>query len=134
MNKRILSMGALAIVAALILSACSAWPLAPVGYGLGSPMGNGGMMGGGGMMGNRGMMGNNGMMGGYSDNPAVPVVSPTPIGASAEPVDREVQISAANFRFIPDQVSVKPGETVRFVITNQDDALHNFVVQDAGLP
>lgn len=122
MNKRILSMGALAIVAVLILSACSAWPSAPVGYGPGSPMGNGGMMG------------NNGMMGGYSYNPAVPAIPSTPIGATAEPVDRDIQISAANFRFIPDQVNVKPDETVRFVIANQDNVLHNFVVQDAGLP
>lgn len=128
MNKRILSMGALALVAVLILSACSAWPSVPVVSGPGSLMGNGGMMG------NRGMMGNNGMMDGYSYNPAMPAIPSTPIGATAEPVDREIQISAANFRFIPDQVSVKPGETVRFVITNQDNALHNFVVQDAGLP
>lgn len=121
MNKRILSISVLAIVAVLILGACSAWPPVPVSYGPGN------MMGGGGMMGNSGMMG-------YGYSQTGPIVQPTPIGATSVPADREIQISAASFRFTPDRIAVKPGETVRFVITNQDNALHNFVVQDTGLP
>lgn len=122
MNNRILSLSVLAVVAVLVLGACSALPSVPVSYGPGSMMGNGGMMGG------------NGMMNGYGYDQSAPTIVPTPIGATPVPVDREIQISAANFRFTPDRIAIKPGETVRFVITNQDNALHNFVVQDAGLP
>ena len=128
MIKRIFSASVLAIVAVFVLNACSTWSAIPVGYSPGGMMGNGGMMSGG------GMMGSSGMMNGYGYNPSAPAIASTPIGATAEPVDREILISAANFRFAPDQVIVKPGEKVRFVIANQDNALHNFVVQDAGLP
>ena len=128
MNKRFLGISVFAIVAMLVLSACSTWPSAPVSYSSGGMMGNAEVMSG------RGMMGNSGMMSGYDYNPAAPVIIPTPIGATAEPVDREIQIQATNFRFAPDQVVVKPGETVRFVIANQDSVLHNFVVQDTDLP
>lgn len=121
MNKRVFSISVLAIAAVLVLSACSALPPVPVSYGPGN------MMGGGGMMGNGGMMG-------YGYSQTGPIVQPTPMGVTPVAVDREIQISAANFRFIPDRIAVKPGETVRFVITNQDNALHNFVVQDADLP
>jgi len=48
----------------------------------------------------------------------------------------EIQITAANLRFAPAQIAVKPGEMVRFVVTNTDSYLHNFVGQDqeAGIP
>src|SRR3972149_5491354 len=143
--------GSLAVVAALLLSACGvvAAPSAPA-YGQGVP---GRMMGGGvpdGMMGGGygyqnatpgrgygygpgGMMGG-GMMGGYGYNQSAPTAEPTPIGATPMPVDEEIRITAANVRFSPTQITVRSGETVRFVVTNNDPFLHNFVSPEAGIP
>lgn len=56
------------------------------------------------------------------------------LGATHAPVDDEIQNIAANFRCTPTEISVKPGETVRFVVTNDDVYLHNFVSQAAGIP
>ena len=125
MKLRTFSLGLLAVIAVLVLGACSVLPPVPVSYGPGNM--------GGGMMDNGGMMGSGGMMG-YGYSQTGPIVQPTPIDATPVPVDREIQISAVNFRFTPDRIAIKPGETVRFVIANQDNALHNFVVQDASLP
>jgi plastocyanin len=88
-----------------------------------------GMMGGpstgsgwrGGMMGGRGF--------GYG---SAPNVNATPVPAS-QPIDREVKITARNLQFDPARVVVKKGETVKFVITNQDAAAHNFVSQDGNV-
>lgn len=121
MKIRTFSLGLLAVIAVLVLGACSALPPVPVSYGPGN------------MMGGSGMMSGNGMMGGYSSSRSVPAAPPTPIGATAEPVDREIQITASNLRFVPTQVTVKPGEKVRFVITNTDGVLHNFGSDDAGI-
>jgi plastocyanin len=115
------SLGLLAVIAVLVVGACSALPPVPVSYGPGN------------MMGGSGMMSGNGMMGGYSSSRSVPAAPPTPIGATAEPVDREIQITASNLRFVPTQVTVKPGEKVRFVITNTDGVLHNFGSDDARI-
>ncbi len=101
----------------------------------------GGMMGqrmmsgvmGGGMMGRRmmgsvtgsGMMG--GMMRGRSGNFGNdPYTSPSPAPAG-KPIDREIKITARNFQFDPARVTVKQGETVRFVIANQDPIPHDLV-------
>jgi plastocyanin len=84
------------------------------------------------MLGSGGMMGNGGMTG-YGSSRSAPAIPPTPIGAAAEPVDREIQITASNLRFVPTQVTVRPGEKVRFVITNTDGMLHNFGSDDAGI-
>jgi plastocyanin len=105
----------------LVLGACSVLPPVPVSYGPGNMMGGGGMMSG------------NGMMGGYSSNRSTLAVPPTPISATAEPVDREIQITTRDLRFVPTQITVKPGEKVRFVITNTDGVLHNFGSDDAGI-
>ena len=92
------------------------------------------------MMGNGvpgGMMGGGvpgGMMGGYGYSQSAPTAEPTPIGATPMPVDEEIQITGANVRFAPTQITVRPGETVRFVVTNNDPFLHNFVSQEAGIP
>jgi len=137
-KTKLVAVGLLAILAALLLSACGvvqrpaiSQPTAAPGYGSGP----GGMMGGGhmggGMMGNGGMMGG-GMMGNYSQS--APTAEPTPIGATPIPVDEEIQITALNLRFTPAEITVKPGETVRFVVTNDDPYLHNFVSQEAGIP
>jgi plastocyanin len=137
-KSKVVVIGSLAVVAALLLSACGvvqrpaiAQPTAAPGYGPrpGGMMGGGHM--GGGMMGNGGMMGG-GMMGNYSQS--APTAEPTPIGATPIPVDEEIQITALNLRFTPAEITVKPGETVRFVVTNDDPYLHNFVSQEAGIP
>jgi uncharacterized cupredoxin-like copper-binding protein len=39
-----------------------------------------------------------------------------------------VEIRAVYSRFEPDRVTVKPGETVRFVITNADPIDHEFII------
>ncbi|MBI3761425.1 MAG: cupredoxin domain-containing protein, partial [Chloroflexi bacterium] len=156
MNTKFLVIGLLGVVA-LLVSACGvAQPLvayrqtpAP-GYGYGPDMmgnfggGPSGMMGGGyGYQNNTplpgngygpGMMGGGHMMGGYGYGQTAPTAEPTPIGATPAPVDEEIQITASNLRVSPAQITVKPGETVRFVVTNNDSFLHNFVSQEAGIP
>ncbi len=82
-----------------------------------------GMMGGGMMSGN-GMMGN-----GYGFAPSA---NATPVPAT-QAIDREIKIAASNLRFEPARIVAKKGETVRFVITNQDTVAHNFVSQDGRL-
>ena len=132
------ALGSLVVITASLLGACGVvqrlvvyqpTPTPGYGYGPGGMMGGGHM--GGGMMGNGGMMGG-GMMGNYSQS--APTAEPTPIGATPIPVDEEIQITALNLRFTPAEITVKPGETVRFVVTNDDPYLHNFVSQEAGIP
>ena len=96
---------------------------------LNNPQGFGfpnGMMGGGGMMGGPGggMMGGGMMRGrgyGYAPSP-----NATPVPAT-QAVDREIKIAARNSQFDPARVVVKQGETVKFVIANQDVIPHNLV-------
>ncbi len=146
MNRtfKFLAVVSLIIVVPLILGACSAvrspvayQPTAAPGYGSGPGVPNG-MMGGGGMMDGGhmggGMMGNGGMMGGYGYGQSAPTAEPTPLGATPIPVDEEIQITALNLRFSPAEIAVKPGETVRFVVANDDPYLHNFVGEQAGIP
>jgi plastocyanin len=98
------------------------------GYGAGI-MGRGmmGGYGGGGMMG-PGMHG--GMMGGYGNwgygYKATPQDTPAP-------VDEEIQLVAADFRFDPATVTVKAGEAVRLVIANQDGVPHNLYSPDVPI-
>jgi len=84
----------------------------PQGFGFPNGMMGPGMMGGG-MMGGRGY--------GYA-----PRVNATPVPAT-QAVDREIKIVAHNFQFDPARVVVKKGETVKFVIANQDVIPHNLV-------
>jgi plastocyanin len=88
--------------------------------------GFGGMMGGNGMM--SGMM-NGGMMGGWNNSPNV---NATPVPFSQK-VDRKVNLTAANFKFVPATVTVKAGETVKLTIANQDKFAHNVASQDGKL-
>lgn len=54
---------------------------------------------------------------------------PSPTGAVAEGSVRTVEITALdNLRFEPDSTTVGVGETVRFVVTNERQALHDFFV------
>lgn len=137
-NTKFIAIGSLALVA-LALSACGVAQPRANDQTAGAPsniigpggMMNGGMMGSGHMDG--GMMGG-GMMGGYGDDQSAPTAEPTPLGATPVPVDVEIQITAFNLRFSPAQITVTPGETVRFVVTNSDAFLHNFVSQEAGIP
>lgn len=135
MNSKIIVVGSLAILT-LLISACGvaqplivSQPTPAPGYGYGPGMMGGGMMGSGHMGG--GMMGG-GMMGSYGQS--APTAEPTPVGATPVPVDEEIQITAVNLRFSPAQITVTPGESVRFVVTNSDAFLHNFVGQEAGIP
>lgn len=133
---RIIVIGTLAVIGGLLLSACGVvssptlsqpTPVPDYRYGPGGMMSGdhmGGMMGG-------GMMGG-GMMGNY--NQSAPTAEPTPAGATPAPVDEEIQITALNLRFSPAEITIKPGEVVRFVVTNTDSYLHNFVGQEAGIP
>ena len=138
-NIRVIAIAWLVVVVALVLSACSVAG-SPANsrpdYRYGPGMMNGGTMGGGMMGGSMmggGMMGG-GMMGGYGYNPSSPTAESTPLGATPVPVDQEIQITAANARFTPAQITVRPGDRVRFVVTNNDPFLHNFVGQAAGIP
>lgn len=139
MNTKFLVIGLLAVVA-LLVSACGvaqpliiSQPTPAPGYGYGPGMmgnfggGPGGMMGYG-----NGMMGGGMMNGGYGQS--APTAEPTPFGATPAPVDEEIQIAALNVRFSPTQITVKPGETVRFVVTNNDPYLHNFGSGEAAIP
>ncbi len=138
MNTKFVTIVALAASVALLLAACGSsqlpTPVAPTpppvyNYGPSTGMmGNGGM---GGMMGS-GHMG--GMMGSYGYSQYAPTAEPTPAGATPAPVDQEIPITAINLRFSPDQITVKPGATVRFTIANSDPVVHNFVSQEADIP
>ncbi len=95
----------------------------PQGYGFPNGMMGGGMMGGNGMMGS-GMMGNR-----YG---LAPNGNATPVPAT-QAIDREIKIAARNLRFDPARIVVRRGETVKFVITNEDTVAHNFWSQDARI-
>jgi len=139
---RFIAIGSLALVI-LALSSCGiALPRAnsPTAATPSYVSGPGGMMGSGHMGG--GMMGGGMTLaparsagaGGYGNNQFAPTAQPTPVGATPVPVDVGIQINASNSHFSPAQISVKPGETVRFVVTNSDPFLHNFDSQEAGIP
>ena len=93
----------------------------------GGNSGSGGMMNGSGMMG--GGNGYGGMMGGWNNTPNV---NATPV-PSTQRIDREVTLTARNFKFSPVTVTVKKGETVKFTIANQDSFAHNFVSRDGSI-
>jgi uncharacterized cupredoxin-like copper-binding protein len=53
--------------------------------------------------------------------------------ASATPDARTVEIGIQYSRFDPATVDVRPGETVRFVISNTDPIDHEFIVGDEAV-
>lgn len=50
------------------------------------------------------------------------------IGRPGDPskVDRVVKVELSSYAFSPDSIKVRPGETIRFVLTNKTDLLHEF--------
>ena len=62
-------------------------------------------------------------------------VEATPFGQEGDPkkVDRTIRIEMNDrMRFIPSEVSVKQGETVRFVVANKGAVLHEMVLGTAA--
>lgn len=54
-------------------------------------------------------------------------------GAPGDPEDatRTVEVAAkAPFRFVPEDLELNAGETVTFVVSNEDDVVHEFVLGD----
>jgi plastocyanin len=45
----------------------------------------------------------------------------------------EVTVTAANFAFSPDEISVEPGEEVSLTFVNDDTAPHTFTSEDLGV-
>ena len=43
---------------------------------------------------------------------------------------RTVRITMRDMRFFPDHVAVKQGESIRFIVTNQDEIDHDFTLGD----
>jgi uncharacterized cupredoxin-like copper-binding protein len=74
---------------------------------------------------------------------AVSLIVATVVGAglavaaqgSGEPVgdNNVIHLTIHHSRFVPDNVTVHPGTTVRFVIENTDPILHEFIIGDAGI-
>jgi uncharacterized cupredoxin-like copper-binding protein len=52
------------------------------------------------------------------------------LGGSSSPAERTVEITIRHSRFLPAEVHVDPGDTIRFVIRNTDPIDHEFIVGD----
>jgi uncharacterized cupredoxin-like copper-binding protein len=52
----------------------------------------------------------------------------SPTGAQSDA--REIRIVMTDFKYEPDQIAVKPGERVRFVLVNQGTVEHELVLGD----
>jgi len=53
-------------------------------------------------------------------------------GEPGRTADRTIAITAIDSRFKPDNVVVRKGETIRFVVTNRGKLAHEFVIGDAA--
>ncbi|HTX47772.1 MAG TPA: cupredoxin domain-containing protein [Caulobacteraceae bacterium] len=53
-------------------------------------------------------------------------------GEPGRTADRTVAISAVDSRFKPDNLWVRRGETIRFIVTNRGKLAHEFVIGDAA--
>ncbi len=96
------------------------WGYVYDGWGMGPGMMGPGMMGPGHM---GGMMGG---YGGWGNSNVAPQGTPAP-------VDEEIQLSAASFRFDPATITVKAGETVRLTVANKDGVPHNLYGANVAL-
>ncbi len=108
------------------------WPVAAYGSGQAAPGAYGPM---GGMMGRgqtSGMM-DPGHMSGMMGWPGAAAGGTTAAPDDNRPVDATITIVAQNVRFAPARVTVKAGQTVRFVLENRDSFVHNFVSPQAGI-
>ena len=63
----------------------------------------------------------------------ITVSEPAPEATAEATGVHEIAVEATNFVFEPTEITVKAGETVRFVITNGDDEKHNLVGIGEGL-
>ena len=54
-------------------------------------------------------------------------------GAADEPAERTVEITVRHSRFSLDELRVRPGETVRFVLRNTDPIPHELIVGDQSV-
>ena len=79
-----------------------------------------------------GMMGGHmgGMMGSYSGWGSGYGVAPQ---GTPAPVDEEIQLTTANFRFDPATITATVGETVRLIVANQDSTPHNLYSPDVPI-
>jgi plastocyanin len=58
--------------------------------------------------------------------PPAPAPAPAPV-APAGPV--EIKVSNKALKFVPDSATVKPGQKVKIITTNEDDTPHTFITQ-----
>jgi uncharacterized cupredoxin-like copper-binding protein len=52
------------------------------------------------------------------------------LGGSSSPAERTVEIRIHHSRFLPADLHVAPGDTVRFVVRNTDPIDHEFIIGD----
>lgn len=55
----------------------------------------------------------------------------SPQSASNADIDRTITVEAGDLWFKPDDLSIAPGETVKFIIENTGNLEHEFVIGDA---
>ena len=62
-------------------------------------------------------------------------VSPagTGLGSSLPSYTQEIKIGARQFEFQPSEISVKAGQTVRIIVTNEDNVDHGFTIPALNL-
>jgi len=60
-------------------------------------------------------------------------VALTVTGCAAGPSERTVEVSVHHSRFSVDELRVRPGETVRFVLRNTDPIPHELIVGDQSV-
>lgn len=53
--------------------------------------------------------------------------------AQAGDATTKIEVEAKDFEFVPSELTVDQGDVVEFVITNEGDAQHEFVLGDAAL-
>jgi plastocyanin len=57
---------------------------------------------------------------------------PTPI-IEAIPGVQDIRLAAANWSFVPNDITVAPGESIRFIITNTWTVAHTITFDDSGI-
>lgn len=54
-------------------------------------------------------------------------------GSGEQSTIKEVTVRATEFAFTPNELSVKPGQTVRLTFVNEGSSSHNFVIEKLGV-
>lgn len=71
--------------------------------------------------------------GAAEETPRSDAAAPFGTPGAADEVDRTVQVRALDdLSFDPTEITVDAGETIRFVVTNDGDAPHEFVIGDSA--